>query len=139
MLIHLRRIYTFWLFHSNIIELLYTFGNFLYYFLGLTYWSSAQCQFLFVACFCFVENPYQTESKWNKNWWILSHREGLIHLHRIYNFWLFHANILQLLYTLAIFYIIFGTNRLIQCPVPVPVCCLFLFRRISIPNEVQTE
>ena len=26
---------------------------------------------------------------------------------------------------LATFYIIFGTNILIQCPVPVPVCCMF--------------
>ena len=38
-----------------------------YTILGLTYWSSAQCQFLFVACFCFVENPYQMESKRDKN------------------------------------------------------------------------
>ena len=27
-----------------------------------------QCEFLFVACF-FAENPYQTESKRDKNWW----------------------------------------------------------------------
>ena len=26
---------------------------------------------------------------------------------------------------LATFYTIFGTNILIQCPVPVPVCCMF--------------
>src|SRR4051812_7930832 len=26
---------------------------------------------------------------------------------------------------LATFYIIFGTNILIQCPVPIPVCCMF--------------
>ena len=32
MLIHLRRIYNFWLFHANIIQLSNTFGNFLYYF-----------------------------------------------------------------------------------------------------------
>ena len=32
MLICLRRIYNFWLFHANIIQLSYTFGNFLYYF-----------------------------------------------------------------------------------------------------------
>ena len=32
MLIRLRRIYNFWLFHANIIQLLYTFGNLLYYF-----------------------------------------------------------------------------------------------------------
>ena len=30
MLIRLRRIYNFWLFHANIIQLLHTFGNFLY-------------------------------------------------------------------------------------------------------------
>ena len=29
------------------------------------------------------------------------------------------------IYFLATFYIIFGTNILIQCPVPVPVCCMF--------------
>ena len=28
-------------------------------------------------------------------------------------------------YFLATFYIIFGTNILIQCPVPVPICCMF--------------
>ena len=27
---------------------------------------------------------------------------------------------------LATFYTIFGTNILIQCPVPVPVCCMFV-------------
>ena len=32
MLIRLRRIYNFCLFHANIIQLSYTFGNFLYYF-----------------------------------------------------------------------------------------------------------
>ena len=37
MLIHLCCIYNFLLFHANILQLLYTFGNFLYYFLGLTY------------------------------------------------------------------------------------------------------
>ena len=37
MLICLRRIYNFLLFHANILQLLYTFGNFLYYFLGVTY------------------------------------------------------------------------------------------------------
>ena len=35
--IRLRRIYNFLLFHANILQLPYTFGNFLYYFLGLTY------------------------------------------------------------------------------------------------------
>ena len=32
MLIRLRRIYNFLLFHANILQLSYTFGNFLYYF-----------------------------------------------------------------------------------------------------------
>ena len=32
MLIRLRRIYNFWLFHAIILQLSYTFGNFLYYF-----------------------------------------------------------------------------------------------------------
>ena len=41
-LIRLCRIYNFLLFHANIIQLSYTFGNFLYYFLGLTYRSGAQ-------------------------------------------------------------------------------------------------
>ena len=66
MLIRLRRIYNFLLFHANIIQLLHTFGNFLYDLFGLTYLSSAQCQFLFVACFCFAENPYKTKSKHHK-------------------------------------------------------------------------
>ena len=63
MLIRLRRIYNFWLFHVNIIQVLHTFGNFLYDLFGLTYFSSAQCRFLFVACFCIAENPYQIKSK----------------------------------------------------------------------------
>ena len=67
LLIRLRRIYNFWLFHANIFQLLHTFGNFLYDLFGLTYLSSAQCQFMFVACFCFAENPYQTKSKRDKN------------------------------------------------------------------------
>ena len=43
---------------------------------------------------------------------------------------------------LANFYIIFGTNILIQCPVPVPVCCMFFVsQKIYIkrsPNEIKT-
>ena len=50
---------------------------------------------------------------------------ALIRLHRIYNFWLFHANITNFHILLETFYNIFGTNILIQCPVPVPVCCMF--------------
>ena len=36
---------------------------------------------------------------------------------------------------LATFYTIFGTNILIQCPVLVPVCCMFCFAE----NTYQTE
>ena len=53
----------------------------------------------------------------------------LIRLQRIYNFWLFHAIILPFLDVLHSLYSnfisFFGTNILIQCPVPVPVCCMF--------------
>ena len=40
---------------------------------------------------------------------------------------------------LATFYTIFGTNILIQCPVPLPVCCKFFVSRKSISNRVQTQ
>ena len=44
---------------------------------------------------------------------------------------------------LATFYTIFGTNILIQCPVPVPVCCMFFVsQNIHIkqrPNGIKTE
>ena len=44
---------------------------------------------------------------------------------------------------LATFYTIFGTNILIQCPVPVPVCCMFLVsQNIHIkqsPNRIKTD
>ena len=56
---------------------------------------------------------------------IIKDIDTVIRLRCIYNFWLFHANILQLSYILASFYTIFGTNILIQCPVPVHVCCMF--------------
>ena len=43
---------------------------------------------------------------------------------------------------LATFYTIFGTNILIQCPVPVPVCCMFFVsQNIHIkrsPNGIKT-
>ena len=43
---------------------------------------------------------------------------------------------------LATFYIIFGTNILIQCPVPVPVCCMFyVSQKTNIkwsPNGIKT-
>ena len=68
----------------------------------------------------------------------------LIRLRRIYNFLLFHANIIQLSYTFwQLFYIIFGTNILIQCPVPVPVCCMFyVLQKPNIkrsPNGIKTD
>ena len=51
------------------------------------------------------------------------------------HFWLFHANILQLSYTFGNFYTIFGSNILIQCPVPVPFLHAFCFAE----NPYQTE
>ena len=50
----------------------------------------------------------------------------MIRLHRIYNFLLFHANIIQLSHIFwQHFILFFGTTILIQCPVPVPVYCMF--------------
>ena len=47
------------------------------------------------------------------------------------------------IYFLATFYIIFGTNILIQCPVPVPVCCMFFVsQKPNIkrsPNGIKTD
>ena len=44
---------------------------------------------------------------------------------------------------LATFYTIFGTNILIQCPVPVPVCCIFFVsQNIHIkrsPNGIKID
>ena len=44
---------------------------------------------------------------------------------------------------LATFYTIFGTNILIQCPEPVPVCCMFFVsQNIHIkqsPNGIKTD
>ena len=44
---------------------------------------------------------------------------------------------------LATFYTIFGTNILIQCPVPVPVCCMFFVSpKPNIkrsPNGIKTD
>ena len=43
---------------------------------------------------------------------------------------------------LATFYTIFGTNILIQCPVPVPVCCMFFVSQKThtkrSPNRIKT-
>ena len=44
---------------------------------------------------------------------------------------------------LSTFYTIFGTNILIQCPVPVPVCCMFyVSQKPNIkrsPNGIKTD
>ena len=44
---------------------------------------------------------------------------------------------------LATFYIIFGTNILIQCPVPVPICCMcYVSQKTHIkrsPNGIKTD
>ena len=48
-----------------------------------------------------------------------------IRLQRIYNFWLLHAILFNFHILLATFHTIFGTNILIQCLVPVSVCCMF--------------
>ena len=65
----------------------------------------------------------------------------LIRLRHIYNFLLFHANIIQLLHTFGNFYMIYWTNLLIQCPVPVLVFCMFFVsRKIHIkqsPNVIK--
>ena len=66
MLIRLCCIFNFWLFHANIIQLSYPCWQLFILFLGLTYWSSTSSCLLHV--FCFAEYPYQTESKWDKNW-----------------------------------------------------------------------
>ena len=67
----------------------------------------------------------------------------LIRLHRIYNFLLFHANIIQLSYTFGNFLYYFGTNILIQCPVLVPVCCMFyVSQKTNIkrnPNRIKMD
>ena len=50
-----------------------------------------------------------------------------------YNFYILLAN----------FYTIFGTNILIQCPVPVPICCMFFVSQKShikwSPNGIKTN
>ena len=44
---------------------------------------------------------------------------------------------------LATFYTIFGTNMLTQCPVPVPVCCMFYVSQKThikrSPNGIKTD
>ena len=67
----------------------------------------------------------------------------MIHLCHVYNFLLFHANILELSYTLANILYYFWTNILIQCPVSVPVCCLvYVSQKTNIkrnPNRIKTD
>lgn len=69
-LIHLQRIYNFWLFHAIILSFWDTFWVIIYQFIlfwALTYWASAECQFMFFVFFCFAQNSYQTDSKRDKN------------------------------------------------------------------------
>ena len=49
----------------------------------------------------------------------------LIHHHRIYNFDCFIPILYNFYTLLATFYMIYWTNLLIQCQVPVPVFCMF--------------
>ena len=49
----------------------------------------------------------------------------LIHLRHIYNFYCFMPIFYNYHILLATFYMIYWTNLLIQCPVPVPVFCMF--------------
>jgi hypothetical protein len=60
MLIRLQRIYNLWSIHAIFTWVLYGFGALLYYFYGLTYSSSAQCQFLF-----FVSQKYHNKQSPN--------------------------------------------------------------------------
>ena len=63
MLICLRRIYNFWLFHANILQLSHILATFY-----MISWTNLliQCQFLFLHVFCIAEYPYQTKSKCNR-------------------------------------------------------------------------
>ena len=64
----------------------------------------------------------------------------LIRLRRICNFLLFHANIIHFWQHFICF---IWTNILIQCPMPVPVCCMFFVpQKIHIkrsPNGIKTD
>ena len=66
----------------------------------------------------------------------------LIRLRRIYNFYCSMPILYNFYILLATFYTIFGTNILIQCPVPVPICCMFFVsQKIHIkrgPNGIKT-
>ena len=64
-------------------------------------------------------------------------------LRRVYNFYCSMPILFIFHILLATFYTIFGTNILIQCPVPVPVCCMFYVSQKPhikrIPNGVKAE
>ena len=65
MLIRLRRIYNFWLFHAIILstlDVLYAFICYFIWFLGQTYLPRAQCQFLF---FPWVRVSQKRKIKWS--------------------------------------------------------------------------
>ena len=40
---------------------------------------------------------------------------------------------------MATFYTIFGTNILIKCPVPVPVCCMFYVSQKTHPYQTESK
>lgn len=69
--------------------------------------------------------------------------EDVICLHRIYIFYCSMPIFYNFHILLATFYTIFGTNILIQCPVPVPVCCMFFVSRKThtkrSPNGIKTN
>ena len=65
----------------------------------------------------------------------------LIRLCHIYNFLLLMPILYNFHILLATFYMIYWTNLLIQCPVLVPVCCIFfVLQKIhikQIPNTIK--
>ena len=67
----------------------------------------------------------------------------LIRLRRIYIFYCSMPILYNFHILLATLYTIFGTNILIQCPVPVPVCCMFFVsQNIHIkrrPDGIKTD
>ena len=65
-MIRLHRIYNFSLFHANIIQLSYTFGNILYYFWDYHIDLVPNASSYFLDIFYLVEYPYQMKSKCNK-------------------------------------------------------------------------
>ena len=55
---------------------------------------------------------------------------AMIRLCRIYIFDCFMPILYNFYILLATFYMSYWTNLLIQCPVPVPVCCMFFVSQI---------